>query len=59
MEDKDAKKGDKVYVFTSDGNKVKISEKECESRSGCNFNLDGVEDFDGSIYIGESKSEDS
>jgi hypothetical protein len=56
IENIDAQKGDEVYIFPADEKKVKLSKKQCESKTGCQFDLEVSEDYDGSIYLGESKS---
>jgi hypothetical protein len=45
----------KSFIFSSDDTKFNVSLKECFKKIGCEFSVEGLQDGEGSIYVGQSE----
>ena len=54
MEESKAEEEDSINFYPSDKNKIKINETSCKVKTGCQFQIEALEDIKGSVYIGDN-----
>ena len=54
VEESKAEEKDTVNFYPSDKNKIKINETSCKVKTGCNFQVEALEDVKGKVYIGDN-----